>query len=264
MGATRARLLWSCLLLSLVLLHESRSQDLTCTVFPSNVDWTQTFNDTCLNFSGLGLSLLRTQPLKASQVQVLDLSRNRLQALPGVFFANLEKLQTLIVTHNQLASVDQSLGLLCDLELRVDCSCGLASWHDIRQKNCSGEQELQCQHPGGALGNMSAFLQVSCPPGLAPGIIGAIVAGTIFLALVVSGSVLAWRLQRHRRDSGQGLSKVQSSQDAPRSVTGFLSKNNSQRPGPKAPDTPPGRSSQDYENVCISQLAEDCSWSAPR
>ncbi|OBS64699.1 hypothetical protein A6R68_06754 [Neotoma lepida] len=243
MRATRTRLLWTCLLLLLALLHEARSQDLTCMVSLSNVNWTQTFSDTCLNFSGLGLSLPRTQSLKASHVQVLDLSRNGLQALPGTFFANLEKLHTLIVTHNQLASVDQSLALRCDLELRADCGCGLASWYDIRQNNCSGEQELLCLHPvTGAQRNLSTFLQVSCPPSLAPGTIGALVAGTIFLALVVGGAVLAWRLRRHQGASGQVLSKAQSSHDAPRLVTGFLPRHSSQRQSPKAPDTPPDRS----------------------
>lgn len=265
MGATGARLLRSCVLLLLTLLLQSGSQDLTCMVSSSNVNWTQTFNDTCLNFSGLGLSLPRTQPLQASHLQVLDLSRNGLQALPGVFFAKLEKLQTLIVTHNQLVSVEQSLALRCELELRADCSCGLVSWHRIRQNNCSGEQELICLHPDtGAPGNLSTFLQVSCPPSLDLGTIGALVAGTIFLALAVSGSVLAWRLRQHRGASGQGLNKAQSPHDTPRPVTGFLPRYSSQRPGPKTPDTPPGRSSLDYENVFIGKLAEDAPGSAPR
>ncbi|KAL6040838.1 hypothetical protein STEG23_027512 [Scotinomys teguina] len=215
--------------------------------------------------SGLGLSLPRTQSLKASHVQVLDLSRNNLRALPGLFFANLEKLQTLIVTHNQLVSVDQSLGLRCDLELRADCSCGLASWYDIRQHNCSEQQELVCLYSGtGVPRNVSTFLQVSCPPSLAPGTIGALVAGTVFLALVVGGSVLAWRLRRHRGVSGQGLSKAQSSHDASRLVTGFLPRHSSQQWSPKAPTIPSDRSTMDYENVFIGQLAEDCSWPAPR
>ncbi|XP_059100925.1 leucine-rich repeat-containing protein 25 [Peromyscus eremicus] len=260
MGATRARLLWTCLLLLLALLHESGSQDLTCTVSLSHVNWTQTFSDTCLNFSGLGLSLPGTQSLKASRVQVLDLSRNKLQALPGLFFANLEKLHTLIVTHNQLVSVDQSLALRCDLELRADCSCGLTSWYGIRRNNCSGEQELPCLHPGtGAPGNLSTFLQVSCPAGLGPWTVGALVAGTSFLALAVSGSVLAWRLRRHR--GAGGLGKAQSSYDSPRPVTGFLA--SSQRGSPKAPATAPDRSTLDYENVFIGQLAEECSRPAP-
>ncbi|ERE91128.1 leucine-rich repeat-containing protein 25, partial [Cricetulus griseus] len=264
MGATRTRLLWSCLLLLLALLHESGSQDLTCMVSPSNVDWTETFNDTCLNFSGLGLSLPRTQPLQASHLQVLDLSRNGLQGLPGVFFANLGKLQTLIVTHNPLAIVDQSLALRCDLELRADCSCGLASWHDIRWNNCSGEQELLCLHPDtGAPRNLSTFLQASCPLRLAPGIIGALVAGTVFLAMVVSGSVLAWRLRRHQGASIQGLSKDQSSHNVPRQVTDFHPRHSSQPLGPKALDTNSDGSTLDYENVFIGELDEDCPWAAP-
>ncbi|XP_036022628.1 leucine-rich repeat-containing protein 25 [Onychomys torridus] len=265
MGATRARLLWTCLLLLLALPRESGSQDLTCMVSSSHVNWTQTFSDTCLNFSGLGLSLPRTQSLKASRVQVLDLSRNKLQALPGLFFANLEKLQTLIVTHNQLVSVDQSLALRCDLELRADCSCGLASWYDIRQNNCSGEQGLLCLHSGtGAPRNLSTFLQVSCRTSLAPWTVGALVAGVIFLALAVSGSLLAWRLWGHRGASGLGLSKAQCSHASPRPVTGFLPRHSSQRRSPKAPVTPPDRSTLDYENVFIGQPAEDCSWPAPR
>lgn len=266
MGAMGARLLRSCFPLLLALLHKSGSQDLTCMVSPSNVDWTQTFNDTCLNFSGLGLSLLRSQPLRASQVQVLDLSRNGLQTLPGGFFASLEKLKTLIVTHNWLTSVDQSLALRCDLELRADCSCGLGSWHDLRQNNCSGQQQLLCLHQDtGAPGNLSTFLQVNCPPSLAPGTIAAlVVAGTIFLALAVCGSVLVWRVRRHRRASGQGLGKAQNAQDAPGPVTGFLPRYSSRRPGPKATDRPPATSTLVYENVFIGQPEEDCSWSAPR
>lgn len=195
MGATGARLLRFCV----PLLLRSGSQDLTCMVSSSDVDWTQTFNDPCLNFSGLGLSLPRIQALLASHLQVLDLSRNGLQALPSIFFAKLEKLQTLIVTHNRLVSVEPSLALRCELELRADCGCGLVSWHSIRQSNCSGEQELLCLHPDtGAPGNLSTFLQVSCPPSLVPGTIRALAAGTIFLALAVSGSVLAWRSLQHR------------------------------------------------------------------
>lgn len=262
MGSTGAGLLWSCLLMLLALLHKSGSQDLTCTVYQSSVDWTQTFNDACLNFSGLGLSLPRNQSLRASQAQVLDLSKNGLQVLPGVFFANLEKLQTLIVTHNQLDSVDRSLALRCDLELRADCGCGLASWYALRQ-NCSGQQ-LLCLHPATAAPrNLSTFLQVSCPPSWGPGTIGALVAGTIFLALVVSGSVLAWRLLR-RRASEHSLSKAQNSHDVPRPVTDFLPRYSSRRPGPKAPDSPPSRFTADYENVFIGRPAEDCSWSAAR
>lgn len=265
MGGTKASLLWSCFPLLLALLHKSGSQDLTCMVSPGNVDWTQTFNDTCLNFSGLGLSLLRSQPLRASQVQVLDLSRNSLQTLPGGFFASLEKLKTLIVTHNWLASVDQSLALRCDLELRADCGCGLASWHDLRRRNCSGQQQLCLHLATGAPRNLSTFLQVNCPPSLGPGIIAAfVVAGVIFLALAVSGSVLVWRVWRHRRASGQGLGKAQNSQDAPGPVTGFLPRYSSRRPGPKAADRPQAKSTLVYENVFIGQPAEDCSWSAPR
>ncbi|XP_040598012.1 leucine-rich repeat-containing protein 25 isoform X2 [Mesocricetus auratus] len=265
MGATGARLLWSCLLLLLALLHKSGSQDLTCMVSPRNVNWTQTFNDICLNFSGLGLSRLRTQPLQASRVQVLDLSRNGLQALPGVFFASLGKLQTLIVTHNPLAIVDRSLALRCDLELRADCSCGLASWHDIRRNNCSGEQELLCLPPDtGALRNLSIFLRVSCPSSLAPGVIGALVAGTVFLIVAVSGSVLAWRLRRHQGTSSQGFSKDQRSYNVPRQVTDFQPRHISETLDPKAPDTSPGGSMLDYENIFIDALDEDCSWTAPR
>lgn len=264
MGSIRTRLLWSCLLMLLALLHKSGSQDLTCMVYPSRVDWTQTFNGTCLNFSGLGLSLPRS-PLQASHAQVLDLSKNGLQALPGAFFDKLEKLQTLIVTHNQLDSVDRSLALRCDLELRADCSCGLVSWYALRQ-NCSGQQQLLCLHPATeAPRNLSTFLQVSCPPSWGPGTIGALVAGTISLAVAVSGSVLAWRLLRRRRTSEHSLSKAQMSpHDIPNQVTDFLPRYSSRRPGPTAPDSPPSRFTMDYENVFIGQPPEDCSWSAAR
>ncbi|XP_052018621.1 leucine-rich repeat-containing protein 25 isoform X2 [Apodemus sylvaticus] len=267
MGSTRAGWLWSCLLMLLATLRKSGSQDPTCTVYPSNVDWKQTFNDTCLNFSGLGLSLPWSQPLQASNAHVLDLSDNGLHVLPGVFFSTMEKLKILIVTHNPLDSVDRSLALRCDLELRADCSCGLASWHDIRlRQNCSGQQQQPplCLHPATAVPrNLSTFLQVSCPAGWGPGTIGALVAGSIFLALAVSGSVLAWRLLR-RRASKQSLSKAQNSHDVPRAMTDFLPRYSSRRPGPKAPDSPPSRFTTDYENVFIGQPAEDCSWSTGR
>lgn len=248
----------------LAVIHTSGAQDLTCMVYPSNVDWTQTFNDTCLNFSGLGLSLPRSQPLQARNARVLDLSENGLHVLPGVFFSTLEKLQTLIVTHNPLDSVDRSLALRCDLELRADCSCGLASWYDVRQ-NCSGQQQPLCLHPATAVPrNLSTFLQASCPPSWGPGTIGALAAaGTVFLVLAVSGSVLAWRRLRQRA-SEQSFSKAQNSHDVPRPVTDFLPRYSSRRPGPKAPGSPPSRFTVDYENVFIGQPAEECSWSAGR
>lgn len=252
------------LLMLLALFPQSGSQALTCMVYQSHVDWTQTFNDTCLNFSGLGLSLPRSQPLQASHAQVLDLSKNNLQVLPGVFFASLEKLQTLIVTHNHLNSVDRSLALRCDLELRADCSCGLASWHDIRQ-NCSGQQQLLCLHPATAAPrNLSTFLQVSCPPSWGSGTIAALAAGIIFLALAVSGSVYAWRLLRRRRARKHGLSKAQNSHDVPRPVTDFLPRYSSRRPGPKVPESHPSRFTEDYENVFVGQPAEGSSWAADR
>lgn len=232
-------------------------------VYPSNIDWTQTFNDTCLNFSGLGLSLPRSQPLQASNAHVLDLSENGLHVLPGVFFSTLQKLKILIVTHNPLDSVDRLLALRCDLELRADCSCGLASWHDVRQ-NCSEQQQLLCLHPAtGDPRNLSTFLQASCPPSWGPGTIGALVAGTVFLALAAGGSVLACRLLRQRA-SKQSFSKAQNSHDVPRPVADFLPRYSSRRPGPKAPDSPPSRFTMDYENVFIGQPAEDPSWSAGR
>ncbi|GAB1293261.1 Leucine-rich repeat-containing protein 25 [Apodemus speciosus] len=212
---------------------------------------------------GLGLTLPRSQPLQASNAHVLDLSENGLRALPGVFFSTLEKLQILIVTHNPLDSVDRSLALRCDLELRAHCSCGLASWYDVRQ-NCSGQQQLLCLHPATAVPrNLSAFLQVSCPPSWGPGTIGALVAGTLFLVLAVGGSVLACRLLRQRAGE-QSFSKAQNSHDIPRPATDFLPRYSSRRPGPKAPGSPPSRFAVDYENVFIGQPAEDCPWSAGR
>lgn len=264
MGDTPARMLRSCLPLLLALLHGSVSQDLACTVYSGNLNWSQTFTDTCLNFSGLGLSLPRSQPLKASHTQVLDLSRNGLQALLGVFFVNLDKLRTLIVTHNPLTSVDPSLALRCDLELQADCRCSLASWYEVRQSNCSGEQLLLCLHPvTGAPHNLSTFLQVSCPPGLALETVGALVAGSVALALAVGGSLLVWRLRRCQRTSDSGLSKTQNLQDTSGSATGFLTRYSSRQPSIKLPDTSSGNSTLVYENVFIGQPEGD-SWSAPR
>uniref|UniRef100_A0A8C6W9T6 Leucine rich repeat containing 25 n=2 Tax=Nannospalax galili TaxID=1026970 RepID=A0A8C6W9T6_NANGA len=254
------------LLLLMVLLRTAGSQGLSCTVFSNNVDWSQWFHDTCLNFSGLGLRLPWNQSLQASSLRVLDLSANGLHQFPPAFFVNLQQLQTLIVTHNPLNSVDQWLAWRCDLELKADCSCALASWHKVRRDNCSGQQEPLCMHPASvSQQNLSTFLAISCPPGLAPGTIGAMVAGgVIFLILAIAGSVLAWRLKGHTQTNSQGLSKAAGSQDAPRPVSGFQLRYSSQSPGPKAQDTPSGRSTPDYENVFVGEPDKEHSWSAAR
>lgn len=255
-------------LLLLVLLRESRSQGLSCEVFSGNVDWNQRFQDTCLNFSGLGLGLRLpwNQSLQASNLRVLDLSANGLHWLPPGFFADLQQLQTLVVTHNPLDSVDQSLAWRCDLELRADCSCALSAWHKVRRDNCSGQREPLCVHPASvSQQNLSSFLAISCPPGLSPGTIGAVVAGgVIFLILAVTGPVLAWRLRKHTGTKGQGLGKAQGSQDAPRPVSGFQPRYSSRRTSPKAWDAPSGRSTPDYENVFVGEEDKEQQWSAAR
>nr|XP_004665987.2 leucine-rich repeat-containing protein 25 [Jaculus jaculus]XP_045000718.1 leucine-rich repeat-containing protein 25 [Jaculus jaculus] len=270
MGAPRVEvplpsLLLLLLLLLLLGLQKLRSQELSCAVFPGHVDWNQEFDASCLNFSGRGLHLPKNRSLQASRLQVLDLSCNGLRELPRAFFDSLENLRVLDVTHNPLGSVDAALATRCDRDLRADCACSLLAWQVIRRDNCSHQPPLLClQGDTGIWKNLSTFLQVSCPPGLAPATIGGLVAGGIlFLVFAITGLVLAWRLQGHRAASGQGLGKAW--QGGPRPGTGSQDRYSSRHPSPKqSVDTPTGRNTPEYENIFLGQPADGHQWMAPR
>lgn len=265
MGAPWAQVLWSSLPLLLLGIQRLGSQELSCPVFPGHVDWSHEFDAKCLNFSGLGLHLPKNQSLQASRLQVLDLSSNGLRELPPAFFASLETLRVLDVTHNPLNSLDRALASRCDLDLRADCGCGLVVWQEIRRDNCSDQPPLLClQGDTGAWKNLSTYLQVNCPPGLSPATIGGMVTSGIFvLAFAITGLVLAWRLKGHRVPSGQGPGKVWPG--GPRPGVGSRDLYSSRRPGPIQPvDTPTGRVTPDYENVFLGQPAEGQQWTVPR
>lgn len=249
-----------------LLLHQAGSQTSSCSVFSGDVDWTTEYSDTCLNFSGQILSQLpQNQSLRARFLQLLDLSANGLQRLPGSFFRDLERLQLLIVTNNSLDFVDRALAKRCDLDLQADCSCVLLDWHTDRQDNCSDPELPKCLDvPTGAWHNLSVFLDVSCPSGLTKTTIGALVAsGSLLLVLAIAGPVLAWRLCRHRM--GQNLSKTWAAQDGSRSSSGWQSRYSSQSRRPKPPaNTPPRSSTPDYENMFVGTPAARHQWDEHR
>ncbi|KAF5910518.1 leucine-rich repeat-containing protein 25 [Diceros bicornis minor] len=257
-------------LLLLLPLQDPGSQGLSCDVFNVSsgvVDWTKEFTATCLNFSGQGLSLPQNQSLQAPSLGILDLSGNRLQELPLLFFAHLGKLRVLDVTRNPLDRVDRALAERCDLDLKADCLCFLASWREFRQDNCSDQPPLQCLHAdSGTWHNASAFLEGSCPPGLAPVTIGALVAsGSLLLGLAIAGSVLAWRLRRRWTSSSQGLGKTQAAQGGPRPSSGRQPRYSSRGLSPKPSEgTLPRSSTPDYENVFVGQPDAGHQWAEYR
>ncbi|XP_062965108.1 leucine-rich repeat-containing protein 25 [Cynocephalus volans] len=258
MESTLSWVLW----LPLLLRRGLSGQELSCNVFSGDVDWTKEFPNTCLNFSGQSLSLPRNQSLRANNVLVLDLSGNGLRELP-LFLAHLEKLQFLNVMHNRLAHVDGALAARCGLDLKADCSCVLAPWHEVRENNCSTQPPLQCLDTStGAWHNLSVFLEVNCAPGLASATIGAAVAGgLLFLGLTIAGLLLAWRLLSRRAASSQGLSKAWAAQDSPRPNSGwqprYSSRGLSSNP-PVATLSSPSKS--DYENMFVGQAAAEHQW----
>ncbi|XP_055092467.1 leucine-rich repeat-containing protein 25 [Symphalangus syndactylus] len=256
MGGTLA---WTLLLP--LLLPESDSLELSCTVSSADVDWNTEFSATCLNFSGLGLSLPHNQSLRASNVILLDLSGNGLRELPVTFFAHLQKLEVLNVLRNPLSRVDGALAAGCDLDLQADCSCALESWHEVRRDNCSGQKPLLCWDTTSSQHNLSAFLEVSCAPGLAPATIGAVVvSGCLLLGLAIAGLVLAWRLWRCRVARSRELDKPWAAQDGPKPSLG-LQPRYSSRSAPKPQVAMPScPSTPDYENMFVGQPAAEHQW----
>ncbi|ELW67151.1 leucine-rich repeat-containing protein 25 [Tupaia chinensis] len=237
-----------------LLLLDPGSQE-PCKAPSENVTWTEDFKeDVCLNFSGQGRTLPQNLSLRASNLRVLDLSRNHLQQLPLSFFVHLEKLQVLHVVDNPLVSVDADLGARCELDLRADCSCVLKAWYKVRRDNCSDQSSLspQCLHAGG-WGNLSTFLEDGCGPLLRPATIGAVVTGGVLLLVIaVVGPVLAWRLRRRRAARNQDLRKACAAHDGPRIGTAWQPRYSSRGQGAKPQVPSPNRpSTPDYENMFV-------------
>lgn len=249
MGRALAWALWL-----LLLLQDPCSLGLSCDVSSGDVDWTTEFTATCLNFSGKGLNLPWNRSLQASSVFLLDLSGNGLRELPSPFFAHLGKLKVLDVTNNPLDHVDTVLAERCDLDLKADCRCILASWHKVRQDNCSGQLPLQCLDAG-TWHNLSTFLEVSCSPGLAPTTIGALAAiGSLLLGLSIAGPLLVWRLRGRWAPSSQSQDKTWAAPGGSRPSSGWQPKYSSRSFSPKQPEaTLPRPPTPDYENVFIDQ-----------
>lgn len=246
----------------LLLLQDPCSLGLSCNV--SSGDWNREFTDTCLNFSGQGLSLPPNKSLQAISVRLLDLSDNGLRELPWPFFANLRHLQILNVTHNPLEHVPAMLAENCSLDLKANCSCILASWYKVRQdQNCSGLPLLQCLDAGaGTWHNLSTFLEVGCPSGLSSMTIGVLAAsGSLLLGLFIAGSLLAWRFRARWAPSSQGLGKTWAAADGPRSGSGRQPRYSSRSHSPKQPvDTLPRPHTPDYENVFMGQPPAEHQW----
>ncbi|XP_053438333.1 leucine-rich repeat-containing protein 25 [Nycticebus coucang] len=257
-------LAWVLLLpLLLLLLQDPGSQGHSCNVTSEDVDWTREFNAMCLNFSGQGVSLPQNQSLRASNLLLLDLSGNNLHELPLTFFAQLEKLQVLNVTDNWLDRVDGALAARCGLDLKADCSCILISWHEVWRDNCSGHPPLQCLDTATrAWHNLSTFLEVSCPPGLSPATIGAVIAGAcLFLGFAIAGPLLAWRFWRLRVARRQDLSKALAARDGPRPSSGVQPRYSSRGCSPNSQVAAPCRlSTPDYENMFVGQPDAQNQW----
>nr|XP_035140374.2 leucine-rich repeat-containing protein 25 [Callithrix jacchus] len=253
-------LAWTLLLQ--LLLPESGGRDLSCAVPSADVDWNTEFSDTCLNFSGLGLSLPQNQSLRARQVRLLDLSANGLRELPASFFSGLQRLQLLNVLQNPLSRVDGALAARCDLDLQADCGCALAPWHQVRRDNCSGQTPLLCWDTDtGSQRNLSAFLEVSCAPGLAPAAIAAAAAsGCLLLGLAIAGPLLAWRLRRRRAAGGRDLDKPWAAQDGPKPGSGSQPRYSSRNSRKPQVVTPPRPSTPDYENMFVGQPGAEHQW----
>ncbi|KAM6168145.1 leucine-rich repeat-containing protein 25 [Erethizon dorsatum] len=258
-----AELAWALLLWPLLLLQRLGSQELSCAVFLGDLDWSREFNDSCLNFSGRVLHLPPDQPLRARHLRLLDLSGTGLRELPSPFLAPLRQLQVLSVLHNRLDGMDMALATRCELDLRADCTCALGPWHRARCDNCQSQEPLHCLHPAtGAWRNLSAFLEVTCAPGLALATVGGVAAGSVLLlALAVAGSVLTWRRCRHRAARTQGPGKAWGPQDGARPALGVQPRYSSRSSGLKAPmATLPRTAAPDYENVFVGQLEDGHEW----
>nr|XP_012298926.1 leucine-rich repeat-containing protein 25 [Aotus nancymaae] len=249
-----------------LLLPESDGRDLSCAVSSADVDWNTEFSDTCLNFSGLGLSLPQNQSLRAREVRLLDLSANGLRELPATFFSGLRRLQLLNVLQNPLSRVDGALAARCELDLQADCGCALAPWHRVRSDNCSGQTPLLCWDTAtGSQRNLSAFLEVSCAPGLGPATIAAAAAsGCLLLGLAIAGPLLAWRLWRRRRVArSPALDKPWAAQDGPKPGSGLQPRYSSRNSRKPQAVTPPRPSTPDYENMFVGQPGAEHQWAGP-
>ncbi|XP_008154621.2 leucine-rich repeat-containing protein 25 [Eptesicus fuscus] len=240
----------------LPLLQDPCSLGLSCNVSSWDVDWNTEFTATCLNFSGQGLIIPWNRSLQASSVLLLDLSGNGLRELPWSFFARLERLQILNVTNNPLDRVDAELAERCALDLKADCRCALASWHRVRQDNCSDQLPLQCLDAGTfTWHNLSAFLDVSCSSGLSGAAIGALAAsGSLLLGLTIAGSLLLWRFRSRWSPRSQSQDKTWAAPGGPRPSSGWQPKYSSRSLSLNQPEaTLPRPPTPDYENVFIGQ-----------
>ncbi|XP_037360310.1 leucine-rich repeat-containing protein 25 [Talpa occidentalis] len=229
-----------------LLLQNPGSQGLSCNV-SLEADWTKEFPDTCLNFSGGGLSLPLNQSLQARNLKLLDLSGNGLQKLPWSFFKELNELKFLNVTNNPLEDVDRELATYCDLKLQADCRCDLKSWYKDRQDNCS--DYLEClDRIGNTWHNFSTF---HCPSGLSGMAIGSLAAsGSLLLVLAIAGPVLVWRLRRRRASSNPVQGKSWTAQDGHKPGLNRQPRYSNRAISPKPPAaTLPSPSSPDYENM---------------
>lgn len=252
MGRALPWALWSLLLL----LQDPCSLGLSCNVTSRDADWTTEFTATCLNFSGQGLTIPWNRSLRASSVLLLDLSGNGLRELPGSFFARLEKLQVLNLTNNPLDRVDAELAARCALDLKADCRCSLAPWHEVRQVNCSDQLPLQCLDAGTfTWRNLSTFLEVGCSPGLSGAAIGALAAGgSLLLGLTIAGLFLVWRFRSRWSPRSQDKDKTWVAADGPRLSSGWQPKYSSRSLSLNQPEaTLPRPPTPDYENVFIGQ-----------
>ncbi|XP_055975656.1 leucine-rich repeat-containing protein 25 [Sorex fumeus] len=234
----------------LLFLEAPGSHGLSCSASP--VNWTAGLTATCLNFSGQDLDELPDE-LQASSLEHLDLSRNRLQYLPGPLFASLEKLQVLDVTGNPLSTVSRALGALCTLELRADCACALVPWHQART-NCSDAPSPQCQVGFNYTQNLTLFLETHCPEGLGTAAVaGLATGGFVLLALGIAGSWLGYRLRGRGATGTQSLGKMLTASDAPSRQPRYGSRAGS----PGSPmNVQPGPASPDYENMFQGEPAQ--------
>ncbi|KFO22599.1 leucine-rich repeat-containing protein 25 [Fukomys damarensis] len=257
MGAVLA---WSLLLGPLLLLLQRLwGHELSCAVFPEDLDWSHEFNGSCLNLSGHVLRLPLDQPLRARNLQLLDLSGTGLRELPSPFLAPLRQLQVLSILHNRLDSLDTALATRCGLDLRADCGCVLGPWHRVWSDNCSGQEPPRCLHPAtGTWQNLSTFLELSCVPGLSPGAIAGVVVGSVLLlAFVVASALLVWRCYGHRSANIQGPGKGWAPHEGSRPSSGVQPRYSSRGPSLKVPRvTLPGTTAPDYENIFVGGLTQ--------
>ncbi|XP_023418822.2 leucine-rich repeat-containing protein 25 isoform X2 [Cavia porcellus] len=257
-----ALLLWPLLLL-LLLLPRLGSPELACDAFPGAFDWSREFNDSCLNLSGRALRLDPEQPLRARQLQLLDLSGTSLRELPPRFLEPLPRLQVLELRGNPLDRVDEALATRCDLDLRADCTCVLGPWFQARSNNCLGQEPLQCLHPAsGAWQNLSTFLNSGCPTGPGPATMaGAVVGGILLLALLMAGAMLAWRRCWRPATGTLDPGKASGPPEGTGPALGAQPRYSSRSLGHRGPTVmPPRTPAPDYENIFVGQAEGRHQW----